>query len=81
MKEYYNHVALWVKANKPKYIIVRVTYKPGDYEWLLEPINIFEDGSVMIDCFDFEDYVTELFKGDRLKFYKFDPKSFDKEEI
>lgn len=81
MKEYYNHVALWVKANKPKYIIVRVTYKSGDYEWLLEPINIFEDGSVMIDCFDFEEYVTELFKGDRLKFYKFDPKSFDKEEI
>lgn len=78
MKDYYNHVALWIKANKPKYIIVR---NSNNYEWLLEPIVIFEDGSVMIDGFDFEEYVTEIFKGDRLKFYKFDPKSFAKEEI
>lgn len=78
MNNYYNHVDLWLKANKPKYIIVR---NSNNYEWLLEPIDIFEDGSVMIDGFDFEEYVTEIFKGDRLKFYKFDPKSFAKEEI
>lgn len=81
MNNYYNHVLLWIKANKPKHIVVRVTYKPDDEEWILEPVNIFKDGTVMLDGFDFEDYVGYVFKGSKLKFYKFNPENFAKEEI
>ena len=81
MNNYYNNVALWIKANKPKYIIVRVTYKPDDYEWLLEPVDVFQNGEVMLDGFYFEDYATDVFQRAKLKFYKFDPNNLSKEEI
>jgi len=81
MKDYYNHVLLWIKANKPKHIVVRVTYKPDDEEWLLEPVDVFQNGEVMLDGFYFEDYATDLFRRAKLKFYKFDPNNLAKEEI
>ena len=81
MKEYYNHVLLWIKANKPKYILVHVAHRSNDDEWFLEPVDVFQNGEVMLDGFYFEDYATDVFQRAKLKFYKFDPKSFAKEEI
>lgn len=81
MNNYYNHVLLWIKANKPKYILVHMARSSNDDEWFLEPVDIFKDGTVMLDCFDFEDYVGYVFKGSKLKFYKFNPENFAKEEI
>ena len=37
MNDYYNHVLLWIKANKPKYILVHVPHRSNDDEWFLEP--------------------------------------------
>lgn len=40
MNNYYNHVCLWLKANKPDYILVRFHYLtdlPDEYYWYLEP--------------------------------------------
>ena len=81
MNNYYNHVALWLKANKPKYILVRVAHRSNDVEWFLEPVDIFSNGTIMLTGFCFEDYATDLFKGTKLKFYKFDPNNLAKEEI
>ena len=81
MKEYYNHVALWVKANKPKYILVRVAHRSNDVEWFLEPVYVFQNGEIMLDGFYFEDYATDVFQRAKLKFYKFDPNNLSKEEI
>lgn len=82
MKEYYyNRVLLWIRANKPKYILVRITHRSNDDEWVLEPVDIFQNGVVMLDGFYFEDYATDIFKGAKLKFYKFDPNNLAKEEI
>ena len=81
MNDYYNHVLLWIKANKPDYIIVQAVYKDHYAKWFLEPVNILDDGSIILDAFDFEDYVGEFNKGFKLKFYKFNPENFAKEEI
>lgn len=81
MKEYYNHVLLWIKANKPKYILVRVAHRSNDDEWFLEPVDVFQNGEVMLDGFYFEDYATDVFQRAKLKFYKFDPNNLAKEEI
>ena len=81
MKEYYNHVLLWIKANKPKYILVHVAHRSNDDEWFLEPVNVFQNGEVMLDGFYFEDYATDVFQRAKLKFYKFDPNNLSKEEI
>lgn len=81
MNDYYNHVLLWIKANKPKYILVHVAHRSNDNEWFLEPVDVFQNGEVMLDGFDFEDYVGDVFKGPKLKFYKFNPENFAKEEI
>lgn len=81
MKEYYNHVLLWLKANKPKYILVRVAHRSNDDDWFLEPVNVFQNGEVMLDGFCFEDYATDVFQRAKLKFYKFDPNNLAKEEI
>lgn len=81
MKEYYNHVFLWIKANKPKYILVRVARRSNDDEWFLEPVDIFQNGTVMVSGLYFEYYATGIFKRAKLKFYKFDPNNLAKEEI
>lgn len=81
MKEYYNHVLLWIKANKPKYILVHVAHRSNDDEWFLEPVDVFQNGEVMLDGFYFEDYATDVFQRAKLKFYKFDPNNLSKEEI
>ena len=81
MKEYYNHVLLWIKANKPKYILVHVAHRYNDDEWFLEPVDVFQNGEVMLDGFYFEDYATDVFQRAKLKFYKFDPNNLSKEEI
>ena len=81
MKEYYNHVLLWIKANKPKYILVHVAHRSNDDDWFLEPVDVFQNGEVMLDGFYFEDYATDVFEIAKLKFYKFDPNNLAKEEI
>ena len=90
MNDYYNHVLLWIKANKPKYILVHVPHRsnddewilePNDDEWFLEPVDVFQNGEVMLDGFYFEDYATDVFQRAKLKFYKFDPNNLSKEEI
>lgn len=81
MNDYYNHVLLWIKANKPKYILVHVAHRPNDDEWVLEPVDVFQNGEVMLDGFYFEDYATDVFQRAKLKFYKFDPNNLAKEEI
>lgn len=81
MNNYYNHVLLWIKANKPKYILVRVAHRSNDVEWFLEPVDVFQNGEVMLDGFYFEDYATDVFQRAKLKFYKFDPNNLAKEEI
>ena len=80
MNNYYNHVALWLKANKPKYILVHVAHRSND-EWFLEPVDVFQNGEIMLDGFYFEDYATDVFQRAKLKFYKFDPNNLAKEEI
>lgn len=81
MKEYYNRVLLWIRANKPKYILVHVAHRSNDDEWFLEPVDVFQNGEVMLDGFYFEDYATDVFQRAKLKFYKFDPNNLAKEEI
>lgn len=81
MNDYYNHVLLWIKANKPKYILVHVAHRSNDDEWFLEPVDVFQNGEVMLDGFYFEDYATDVFQRAKLKFYKFDPNNLAKEEI
>lgn len=81
MSDYYNHVLLWIKANKPKYILVHVAHRSNDDEWFLEPVDVFQNGEVMLDGFYFEDYATDVFQRAKLKFYKFDPNNLAKEEI
>ena len=81
MKDYYNHVLLLIKANKPKYILVHVVHRSNDDEWFLEPVDVFQNGTVMISGLYFEDYATDIFKRAKLKFYKFDPNNLAKEEI
>lgn len=81
MNDYYNHVLLWIKANKPKYILVHVAHRSNDGEWFLEQVDVFQNGEVMLDGFCFEDYATDVFKRAKLKFYKFDPNDLVKEEI
>lgn len=81
MNDYYNHVLLWIKANKPKYILVHVAHRSNNDEWFLEPVDVFQNGEVMLDGFYFEDYATDVFQRAKLKFYKFDPNNLAKEEI
>lgn len=81
MNDYYNHVLLWIKANKPKYILVHVAHRSNDDDWFLEPVDVFQNGEVMLDGFYFEDYATDVFQRAKLKFYKFDPNNLSKEEI
>lgn len=81
MNDYYNHVLLWIKANKPKYILVHVAHRSNNDEWFLEPVDVFQNGEVMLDGFYFEDYATDVFQRAKLKFYKFNPNNLTKEEI
>ena len=81
MNNYYNHVLLWLKANKPKHILVHVAHRSNDDEWFLVQVNVFQNGEVMLDSFYFEDYATDVFQRAKLKFYKFDPNNLAKEEI
>ena len=81
MNDYYNHVLLWIKANKPKYILVHVPHRSNDDEWFLEPVDVFQNGEVMLYGFYFADYATDVFQRAKLKFYKFDPNNLSKEEI
>ena len=81
MSDYYNHVLLWIKANKPKYILVHVAHRSNDDEWFLEPVDVFQNGEVMLDGFYFEYYATDVFQRAKLKFYKFNPNNLTKEEI
>lgn len=46
MSNYYNHVLLWLRVNKPDYVLVRFHYPtdpPGEYYWYLEPVDYIND--------------------------------------
>ena len=71
MNDYYNHVSLWLKANKPKYVIILVTYNDKETEWLLEDVIVYSDGDVMIDGIHFDKYVGAVFNHATCRFFKF----------
>ena len=74
MNNYYNHVCLWLKANKPDYILVRFHYSadlPDQYYWHLEPVD-YIDGVLWVgDNTDFEWYIAQFSKEANLRFFKF----------
>lgn len=71
MNDYYNHVLLWLKANKQKYVIILVTYNDKETEWLLEDVIVYSDGDVMIDGIHFDEYVGAVFNHATCRFFKF----------
>ena len=74
MKDYYNHVALWLKANKPDYVLVRVHYPPDlpdEYYWYLEPVDYINGVLWISDNTDFEEYIARFPKEANLRFFKF----------
>lgn len=83
MNNYYNHVCLWLKANKPDYILVRFHYLtdlPDEYYWYLEPVD-YIDGVLWVGTnTDFEGYIAKFSKEGALRFFKFTEPG-EKEEI
>lgn len=83
MINYYNHVCLWLKANKPDYILVRFHYltdPPGEYYWYLEPVDCIKDLLWVGPNTDFEEYIAKFSKEANLRFFKFTEPG-EKEEI
>ena len=73
MSDYYNHVALWIKANKPKYVLVRIHYHNdprGEYYWSLKDTDYVDD-ILWIGSRKFEEYINELYKISTMKFFIF----------
>lgn len=73
MNNYYNHVALWLKANKPKYVIVRIHYRNdprGEYYWSLKNTNYVND-ILWIGSREFEEYINALSEVSTMKFFVF----------
>ena len=74
MSNYYNHVLLWLKANKPDYVLVRFHYPvdpPGEYYWCLEPVDYINDILWVGTNTDFEEYIAKFSKEANLRFFKF----------
>lgn len=73
MNTYYNHVALWLKANKPKYVMVRIHYRNdprGEYYWSLKNTDYVND-ILWISNREFEEYINDLSKVSTIKFFVF----------
>lgn len=74
MSDYYNHVLLWLKANRPNYVLVRFHYSSdprGKYYWYLESVD-YIDGVLWIGGdTDFEGYIAKFSKEANLRFFKF----------
>ncbi|WP_279132751.1 hypothetical protein [Barnesiella intestinihominis] len=76
-KDYLNHVYLWLKANKPDYILVRFHFSDdplGEYYWRLEPVYYSTDILWVGASNDFEGYIDEYSKNRKdadLKFFVF----------
>lgn len=76
-KDYLNHVYLWLKANKPDYILVRFHFSddpPGEYYWRLEPVYYSTDILWIGASNDFEGYIDEYSKNRKdadLRFFVF----------
>lgn len=85
MSDYYNHVLLWLKANRPNYVLVRFHYPtdpPDEYYWYLEPVD-YIDGVLWVGGdTDFEGYIAQFSKEANLnlRFFKFTEPG-QKEEI
>lgn len=74
MNNYYNHVCLWLKANKPDYILVRFHYLtdlPDEYFWYLEPVDYIYGVLWIGTDTDFEGYIAKFPKEGTLRFFKF----------
>lgn len=74
MINYYNHVCLWLKANKPDYILVRFHYltdPPDEYYWYLEPVDYINGVLWVGTNTDFEEYIAKFSKESTLRFFKF----------
>lgn len=75
MSDYYNHVLLWLKANRPDYVLVRFHYSGdprGEYHWYLEPVDYTHDDITWLGCNTyFEEYVNKFSKKATLKFFVF----------
>ena len=73
MSNYYNHVLLWLKANKPDCVLVKFHYKtdpPGKHYWYLESVDYVCD-VLWIGDNNFEEYITKFSKEATLRFFKF----------
>ena len=74
MSDYYNHVLLWLQANKPDYVLVRFHYPtdlPDEYYWYLEPVDCINDILWVGTNTDFEEYIAKFSKEANLRFFKF----------
>jgi hypothetical protein len=74
MSDYYNHVLLWLKSNKPDYVLVRFHYPtdlPDEYYWYLEPVDYIYDILWVGTNTDFEEYIAKFSKEANLRFFKF----------
>ena len=80
MKEYYNHICLWLKTNRPRYVLVLIKYSSGISEWLLEDVEVLDDRTILLDGIPFKNYVDVVFGDASCKFYKFE-KPGEKEEL
>lgn len=72
MNNYYNHVLLWLKANRPDYVLVGVHYPtdlPDEYRWYLEPVKYIDDVLWVGDNTDLEGYIARFPKEANLKFF------------
>ena len=74
MSDYYNHVLLWLKANRPDYVLVWVRCPadfPDEYYWYLEPVD-YIDGVLWVGSYtDLEGYIAQFPKEANLRFFKF----------
>jgi len=75
MSDYYNHVLLWLKTNRPNYVLVRFHYSGdprGEYHWYLEPVDCTHDDITWFGYNTyFEEYVNKFSKKANLRFFKF----------
>lgn len=74
MNNYYNHVALWLKANRPNYVLVRFHYPadpPDEYYWYLEPVAYIDGVLWLGSDTDFEGYIAHFTKEANPRFFKF----------
>ena len=82
MSDYYNHVLLWLKANRPDYVLVRFHYSGdphGEYYWSLKNTDYVND-ILCIGGRAFEEYINALSEVSTMKFFVFQEPG-KKEEI